>query len=435
MKKSLRHTIETAYKQIINSVGLRQSVFSIAGNSTATFISAASLMLITRILGPEKFGVFSVGFSIVLILTKLNDFGINIAVLLLASTSHTQQYNYSVFYHALRYRLLISSIIAGCGLLSYHYIAQHLGIPEKGIIALACTVGLSTAYYEQFLVFFQSLHKFGSVIVSNITQATLKIIGALLFSLSAHTSVTWLFAAYIAAPCAVIFVAMKNMPEFLSVKNMKYILTMRDSTLENMYKKIVIHSSVAIICAGIIENIDILFVQYYVQGVDAGVYAGMSRLALLFSLVAYYLGDVLNARAAHYTQQEDQKKFLQKAFLIASLAAVAFFALIPFYDLMINLSIGRAFIQGKNYLFLLMAASFFKIAAMPFIALYYSYKKDWAFSVTGLIQLGILLIGNFIFIPIYGAWGAAVMRMVTQASLLFTALFFVIFFYVNKKAH
>ena len=68
-------------KIIFSSQGLLQSLKTLIGSTFATGISAISLMIYSRVLGPEKFGEFSVGFALVMILTRINDIGFNNAIL------------------------------------------------------------------------------------------------------------------------------------------------------------------------------------------------------------------------------------------------------------------------------------------------------------------------------------------------------------------
>ena len=56
--------------------GVKDSALMTGGSTAATGLSAVAGILISSILGPVGFGEFSVGFSLMFILSKLNDMGL-----------------------------------------------------------------------------------------------------------------------------------------------------------------------------------------------------------------------------------------------------------------------------------------------------------------------------------------------------------------------
>jgi len=68
-------------KLILSSEGLVKFVKTLFGSTLSTGISAIALMIYSKVLGHEKFGEFSVGFAIVMILTRINDIGFNTSIL------------------------------------------------------------------------------------------------------------------------------------------------------------------------------------------------------------------------------------------------------------------------------------------------------------------------------------------------------------------
>src|SRR3989339_1431779 len=66
--------------RVFESQGFRSAGLMTIGNISSTGLSAVAMIIFSRLLGPSDFGVFSVLFSLLLILSKLGDFGVNIAV-------------------------------------------------------------------------------------------------------------------------------------------------------------------------------------------------------------------------------------------------------------------------------------------------------------------------------------------------------------------
>lgn len=411
----------------LKSSGLTQTVISIVGNFAATGMSAIALILISRILGPEKFGIFSVGFSIVLILTRINEMGLNTAIVKFASSTDSNKEKNHIYSLTLKYKLIISTVIFLIGLFGADFIAGKLNFSEVNVIRLAFSVGLVTTYYEHLLYSLQSVHRFTQSVIINAMQAGMKLFGAVtLFLLGLHY--VWLiFLAYIASPVIPVLFTTKLMPKWLNID-----LKAVDPSLKYKLFSLAKHSSIALISAGIIENVDVLFLQRNLTTYEAGLYGGVSRIAMMFALVAYSLANVLNARVAKYKDPIHLSKYIKKAFGVAGLALVGFLAVIPFSKWLILFTIGPEYLSGIPILITLIGASFLAIAAIPFIALFYSFDADWYFSLSGVLQLIIVLVGNFIFVPIYGLEAAAWTRVVTRGFLFIFVLILSMYLYYKN---
>lgn len=405
-------------KSLLLSQGLIESAKTLFGSTLAAGISAISLMIYSRILGPEKFGEFSVGFALVMILTRLNDLGFNTAILKFGSEKDDFKDKNFIYSYTLRIKLIISAVIILIGILFSKQITQLLNFNDYRIIISALTIGLATVYYEQLLNILQSLQKFNQAIAINIVQATTKLLGAgalLLFSINSSLFVfTWYVGATI--------VPTLLWKRFTGNKT-KINFSLQNSILKNKIIKLAKHSAVGLIAAGIIENIDVLYLQKYLSTYEVGLYSGVSRISLVFALAAYSLGNVLYPRVAKYKNIEDIKSFIKKAFLIVLASVIGFIIFIPFGKLSILLTIGEQYISGISVLYLLTAASFLAIASIPFIALFFSFNADWYFSVSGVLQLIVVLVGNAVFVPIYGLEAAAWTRVTTRLT-LFAFTFF-----------
>lgn len=410
-----------------NKSGTIQSLISIVGNFAATGMSAIALILISRILGPEKFGIFSVGFSIVLILIRINEVGLNTAIVKFASATDSSKEKNQIYSLTLKYKLMISSVIFLIGLFGADFIAGKLNFSETQVIRLAFTVGLVTTYYEHLLYCLQSVHRFTQSVVINAIQAGTKLVGAAILFLLGLNHVWLIFLAYIVSPSIPLLFTSKLMPKWFKLD-----LKIVDPNLRFKLFSLAKHSSVALISAGIIENVDVLFLQRNLTTYEAGLYGGVSRIAMMFSLVAYSLANVLNARVAKYKDPINLGRYITKAFVVTGFALIGFLGVIPFSKWLILFTIGPEYLSGIPILIILIGASFLAIAAIPFIALFYSFDADWYFSLSGILQLVIVLVGNFIFVPIYGLQAAAWTRVTTRGFLFVFVLIISMYLYYKN---
>ncbi|MEN8253405.1 MAG: oligosaccharide flippase family protein [Patescibacteria group bacterium] len=405
-------------KKLTSSEGVRQSGITIIGNSLATGLSAIALILISRILGPEKFGEFSVGFAIVMIITRFNDAGLSSTIFKFAAEDNDKKAKLAVFSLTMKYRLMLSLIIAIVGVTTSSYLSRLLHLENSSLVLIAFIFGLSTAYYEQLLTSLQALHKFTQAVIVNALQAGFKLVSAVFFLLLNLSSVPIIFSLYVLAPLFPLFFSKKLLPDWVKL-NLKQRYPKQKKLIIGMAK----HSGIAFILAGLIEHIDILFVQHYLNSYETGLLGGTTRISMMFALIAYSLGNVLFPRVARYKTKEHLSKYIKKAGLISTMSLFGFLSFLPFSKFSIWLTIGPEYMPGSFVLNILVAASFLAIASIPFVALFYSYDSAWYFSISGVLQLAIVLIGNFIFVPIYGLKAAAWTRLITRFSLfLFTLI-------------
>ena len=150
---------------------------------------------------------------------------------------------------------------------------------------------------------------------------------------------------------------------------------------------------------------------------------------MAFALIAYSLGNVLYPRVAKYRYKYDLQPYLKKSFLVAFLALVGACSFIPFSKIILILTIGSQYLPSLSILNILVASSFLAVAAIPFIAMFYSYDASWYFSVSGLLQLAVVIIGNVWFVPIYGLEAAAWTRLATRVVLLLFTFLVAIYYY------
>lgn len=414
---------------LFKSTGLRQSIFSLVGNTAATGISAISLMFISRLLGPEKFGEFSVGFALVLILLRVNDFGLNATILKFVGEKPEKLDVIAINTFTLKLKFYTTLAILFIAVLGTPFLARTLNFPDQNLLLFSIFFGIWTVYYEQLQSLLQALHLFSQAIVINVIQASIKLLAALSFYFFRIESTFVILNTYMFAPAVPVLLCKKLLPDWLT-----FSFTRPNQELQHKIINMAKHTSVAFISAGIIENIDILFVQRYLNFYETGLLGGVSRIALLFSLIAYSLGNVLNPRVARYKDKKDVRSYIKKAVVLLFACIAGFVAFIPFAKLAITFTVGPEYLPGVSILYILTAASFLAIAAIPFLALFYTFDASWYFSVSGIIQLLIVIVGNVVFVPHYGLEAAAWTRLATRLFLfLFTCT--VALYLYRKKYH
>jgi O-antigen/teichoic acid export membrane protein len=405
---------------LLASQGIQQTLITVVGNVLATGLSALALIGVSRLLGPEQFGVFSVGFAIIMILNKIGDLGLSAAILKFSSRAlhegDTREAN-QVGLYTLRIKLGFSVLltVVGCALTPALSRFLHFSHPE--ILYLSFILNTCSTIYEQLLNVLQASHRFSQAVVTNALQSSLKLAGVIVFWAVGPGGLVPLFAFYMTAPLLPILLSSWLLPEWWHWK----LPALSDSSKAAVWN-LARHSAIGLITAGLIENIDILFVQRYLSPFETGLLGGVSRIAMMVALVAYSLGNVLYPRVARYTKEADIAAYLKKAWLVVAVAIGGWVLSIPFASLAIQLTVGPEYLPGSNILIVLMAAAFLTVATIPFLALFYSFEANWYFSFSGLLQLALIVVGNWWFVPEYGLAASAWTRLVTRVVLfVFTA--------------
>ncbi len=414
-------------KIAFQSKGLQQSVLTVVGNFFSAGLSALALIIISRSLGPSTFGEFSFGFALIMIISRVNEVGLNSALMKFGGqTSNIKKLNiyYSV---ALKLKLHISLCIIIIGLFSYSFLNSIFNLENKQIILVAFTFGLSTIYLEHLNAIFQSLHKFNQAVVTNFLQSLAKLLGIALLLYFKIQDVVILFTFYSISPLFPLLGYKKLLPD-------KIIITTQLSGKKenNELLQMAKHTSFANISTVLVSQVSVLFVQGFLTSYDTGILGGVSKIQMLFSILTSSLGNVLFPRVSRYKSKNDLKSFIKKSFLMLILTLVGLIMSIILAKQMILVTIGPDYLPGINVLYILLTSVFISIATVPFTALFYSFNKNLYFSLIGIVQVVLILTGNFILIPKIGIIGAAYTQLITMFAIFVLTLTWSLIIY-NKK--
>lgn len=154
---------------LLKSPTLRQSTVVSGGNIVASVISAVTIMIISRYLGPSDFGIFSATFSLMLMTSKLSDFGINVALQrsIAKDKKNAHRKGVAIFYlkvflagFPLLLALFASSYIAASLLKTTNVFMVRLGFIFSAVAAL----------FEFSVSFLNGLENFVDAVKTNMLQ-------------------------------------------------------------------------------------------------------------------------------------------------------------------------------------------------------------------------------------------------------------------------
>lgn len=422
-------TLKKIYSQL--PLGINQTIITAFGNYLSAFISAVAIIIISRKLGPTLFGEFSGAFSITMVVSRLNDLGITIATQKYASQSSNKNEVKSIIVYGYKLKLLASVVLLTILLPFSSYLTKLFNFSSVYLVPISLLIGISLTYYDQLVAALLSMHSFVKAAMVNLTQASFKLVGTSIILLSNNSKLVpavFIFAFAPAVP--VLFKRFFEPSWYKSIHSNKLLNT----DLKNKINSLAMHSALLVFSVGVMDYIGVLFVKSYVDSYQAGLLGGISRIALLFSLIAVSLSQVLNSRVARYKLKSDLTKFINKAWLIVTGVFVLYFLVIPLLPIIIKFTIGPEYIEAQIPLAISLCSIFFYIASVPFNSLFYSFEKNSYFSLAGLLQLVSIVIGNYMLVPKYGIYGSTTAQLISRGLLFIFAVAFSLIIYKRKYA-
>lgn len=402
------------------SNGIKQTLITGVGNYISAFVSALAIIIISRNLGPSLFGEFSVAFSLATIIAKLNDGGITTATQKYASRSQIKSAVISIVQYGYKLKYILSIVLIILFLPFSGLISDVLQIHNSLIIPTSIVLGTLLVYYDQLVSSLLATHSFVKASLVNLTQASFKLATAAILSFLYPQALFLLIASFLLAPGIPFFIKQFFEPKWFRTTKVDQISDENKMNLLSLAK----HSALLVFVMGIIDSIGVLFIKGYLDSYQAGIFGGISRISLLFTLIGVSLSQVLNNRVSRYIDKNDVDAYIKKALLLGFLSFFSFLITLPFIKLIIILTIGSEYLEGSRALVILLGSVFTYIASVPFTALFYSFERNKYFSLSGVIQILVILSGNFLLVPSFGVIGSATAQFISRFVLLLFTVFY-----------
>lgn len=405
---------------VLRSPALRQSALMTMGTSATGVIMAVVMILTSRALGPEPFGVFAVSIALMGVLSRGAELGLNQLMPRLLNQWHDDAEKRKAFLgQILRWKLGLSLLTILLGLGAIPWIGAILNYPHPEMIAWAVVGGVMLAVYEHVYLVLSSRHQFTWVGILGVGQALLKAVGFMTVLLFLPHSVLGVASAYYIAP---FFMAL--LVGFRFREHIVAPLKVASESIRRLLWRYGWHAFVGTIAMTLISNLDILMVQQSLSTFDTGIYAGASRIATFVGFMTASVGGVLNNRASRYREKETLKKYLQKSLGLSAIALLGFLCFLPVARISVVLTIGPEYLPGLMALIVLVANAFLSFAVVPYISFFYAVDHPAYFSLGGILQVIVIALGNWWLLPMYGLDAAAWTRFgATLIFTLYTALY------------
>jgi PST family polysaccharide transporter len=397
------------------------------GNSLAGLIGMVLMIFLSRILGPSKFGTFSVSFALLSLLAKFADLGFNFAMVKNVSQSRARGEKFRIpriFQTVFLVKIVTSFLIAVAGFFIADFISSHLFHSPEAISAnhFLMISFFVFVFYDLSRVYFEANKRF--------LESSLMYVSANFFKLVTVLGLFFLAPLFNNYILVYLFGPLCSALIFFPRAKIK----IKFKFYKDEFKKLIQFSSwmgVSVIFAAIGENLNIFMISSRLSSFETGIYSAAEKFILPFTIFAGALGTVLISRTSEFLETTHIKSFIKKVLVIQVLFLFLFLVIYPLTPL-VPFVLGQDYLPSVAVLQVLLIASFFQLAITPLNAVFYPLGKSIIFALDAFIQVLFLFVFNNLFLLKFQAKGAAFSLLIANLT-IFIVNYCFLYFALKKR--
>lgn len=385
-------------KKIIRSATIKDTFISFLGLGVTAVIGFIYTVVLARVLGPEKFGVFSAITALVAIIYSLGDLGIASALInFIPKLKEKRQILINTgFWFEFVVGLVILLIFGLFSLIHQRIVPGSLS--EQLLLAGIIAFNYLLVNYAQGI--FTAERKFATYSLSQIIDAIVKIAIVFFLLSSSKLSISTAFLANGISSLLALVITFGH--ELLKIKWQfdKPIF----AKIFHFAKWIAVSKIFSVFTA----RIDIILLNLMLGSFEAGIFAAAGRITLFFSLLISSLGSVISPRFSGFDTKDKIKRYMRKLTLLVGAISFAMILVALLASPIINI------VFGDKYLSAIPVFQVLTIAIIPFMftlvttpALMYSFNQPAFMAKLTVIQVLLMITIDLIFIPSFGAYAPA----------------------------
>lgn len=409
--------LSTAFGSLFRSTLLQDASLVFIANFGSAFTLFAASILLARVWGVTSFGILNSLFGLASLAVGLTDFGITITLIRLVSKFQTTD--------RARYQFLLSLVliveaalglvIVAIALLGAPTIAtQYLHVPaETGAVRwiLLGAAGVSAAAYARVL--FQA-HRFylanAGIALGDMAMRTA---GMLVASIVWHTVEAVALAYCLASLVTLVAGSLVALRRFSPLPGLTYPL--KSETLRQFFHfgKWV---AITIILNTFLVRIDVVLITALSNPSQVAIYAVSFQISLGAAIAINSFNMILLPRAGVIRSRAELRHYMRQAISLSTLVGVGISVVFILAEPLVTLLYGSAFRDAVPILRIMLLGYLFFAYSYPFILLIYRLDRPDLVTRADAVHLFLLLIGDWLLIPIFGAIGSALLFLVLTVA-------------------
>ncbi len=376
----------------------------LSGNIVAQGIGFLTIILISRDLGPEQYGIFSLLLSIFTIAVQVSDFGVSTSYVKYVSENLVKAKD--IFVTVVLSKVILSFLITTVLFFTSDFISLYffeISIYSQLIQLIAFSIFFH-AFFGVIVSHFQAIQNFKVFAWLNIVHHTLKLLSvvliAVLFENEKHLEYFILSYSY-AVALLLFLILLTNIKCLTQIKifNFYYFI--------EIYKLgfWVFLSSLATI---VIMRLDIIMLQKMSTSEEVGYYSVAMNIAMIFPLITASLVTTLLPKMDQFLKERSVKEYIFRILSKAKYVIGILIVLEIMSPFVIKGLFGDEYIQSISVFQILLVAFTFGVIINPISLIMYSLNKVYLLTLMNWIQLPLNYFGNIFLIPLWQADGAAI---------------------------
>lgn len=406
-------------QRLFKTATVRDTLISFTGLGTTTAIGFVSTIILARVLGPEKFGVFSAVIALTTIVYSLGDLGIPPALInFLPKLPQKKDIIISTALIA-QIGICLLSVFVFLGLALFHNAIIPGSLPEHIFLALLVTLIYILTNFAQGL--FTARRQFWKYSAIQMIDSSIKIILILLLLVASRLDISTALLANAVSSFLALIITFGKETVLLEYRFDKAVFGQILS-----FSKWIAASRVFSVFFG---RVDILLLNILVSSYGAGIFAAASRITLLFTLLISSLSAVISPRYSGFTTAGEIISYSRKLLFFVFGIATLMLLTIIFARPIILIVFGAQYLEAVVVFRLLAAAMLpflFSLITTPAIIYTFNrpdfYAKVTALQVSLIVILDLLLINRFGLLAPVLAIGIANLIALALSAVKFTQL-------------
>lgn len=416
--------------QLSKSRIAKDSAIVLTGNMLSAGLGFIATILITRTLGPAQFGLFSVALAVMGIASQFSDFGVGTGMVRFASLylkNDIQKANL-IFKVSLKLKLIIATVVFLIGFFASESLAVHVFGKLELIfpLQLAFIGAFGTSLMGYVSTTLQARQSFKKFTFVNLIDPLIKVSVIGLLFLTYKLNLLSALTTVIILPFIAFLISSLIIPkDFLRAKGDE------NEALHELF-----HFSkwilVSVFCVMIIMRLDVLMLSYFKVIEEVGYYSAAYSLTLALSLITRTFTTTLLPETSKLITKEKIRHHLKRYVSITGIIAMFIFPLYFLASPIILTLYGIDYTMSIVLFKILLINQLIILTFNPIGVFLYSINRPQIATFTNIAQLSFNFAGNYILIPTYGAFGAAIVTLFTNVvGISFIGLYLI--WYLKKK--
>src|SRR3989344_251695 len=374
------------FEEAVKSQTLQTSIRVTPLNLLTSAIGFASLVLLSRGLGPENYGTFAAVTSLMSIIAGFTDLGMTAALSRFVPRLKTARGNKADKFINVVFRIEIilglAILVLGFTLKDFISATVFSGNVPVNLVMLGILGAFGVSMSAYVSAVFQGLQKFISLSLYGLAHAAAKFL--LVLSLFVFNELKSLSAVmvYSLVPVVLFFVGLLNLPRSGRTFNF--------SVSEETFKELFNFSKwvmLSFFATSLIGRIDIVLLTHFRTTKEVGVYSAAFQLATIVPILISSLSAIILPRASEFGDKKVLKKFVKKVALLSLFLILVLSPGLVLADFFVPLVFGDKYILSIEPFRIIYLGFLVALFVNPMSLILYALDKAYALTLLNYIQL------------------------------------------------